>query len=71
MDNKIYNNNFIKVDENKIINTKYIRWVKKIDECLQICNKSDGCTKYTTHRLCKYNNYDSYMKLNKLFADTK
>ena len=71
MDNKMDNNNFIKVDGDKIINIKYIRWVKKIDECLQICNKSNGCDKYSIHNLCKYSNYDSYMKLNKLFEDAK
>lgn len=65
MDNK----NYIKADDNVIINTKYIRWVKKIDECLQICTKSDGCDKYTTNRICKIKNYDSYMKLNKLFEE--
>ena len=71
MDNKIDNKNFIKADGNTMINIKYIRWVKKIDECLQICTKSNGCSKDTTNYLCKYNNHDSYMKLNKLFEDTK
>ena len=71
MDNKIDNKNFIKADGNTMINIKYIRWVKKIDECLQICTKSNGCDKYSIHDLCKYSNYDNYIKLNKLFEDTK
>jgi hypothetical protein len=58
---------FIKVDNNTIINIKTIRWVKKMDECLAVCNKSDGCTKYTIHTLCKVNNNDSYNLLNKYF----
>ena len=26
-------NNYIKVDDNRVVNEKYIRWVKKMDEC--------------------------------------
>ena len=60
--------NYIKTDDNKIINEKCIRWVKKMDECLQICTKSDGCTgDINTHKLCKLNNPNSYEKLNRIF----
>ena len=59
------------VTEDKVISERHIRWVKKIDECLQICSKSNGCDKYSIHDLCRYSNYDSYMKLNKLFEDKK
>ena len=52
-DNK---NNYIKVDDNKVINEKCIKWIKKMDECLAICTKSDGCYKSTAHRVCKINN---------------
>ena len=62
---------FIKTDQNKIINEKCIRWVKKMDDCLDICTKSDGCgiSPEETHRLCKINNPNSYEKLNKLFIE--
>lgn len=60
-------NKFIKVDNDKIINEKAIKWVKKMDECLYICTKSDGCTLDYTHKLCKINNFNSYNKLNKNF----
>ena len=61
--------NYIKVDNNKIINENCIRWVKKMDECLEICTKSTGCNSITgdTHKICKANNEASYNKLNKLF----
>ena len=65
-DNK---NNYIRVDDNKIINEKCIKWIKKMDECLAICTKSDGCYKSTTHKVCKINNLDSYNKLNKYFSE--
>jgi hypothetical protein len=59
---------FIKADDNKIINEKYIRWVKKMDECLAVCCKLDGCDiQHATHKICKINNLDSYNKLNKHF----
>jgi hypothetical protein len=59
---------YIKTDDNKIINEKCIKWVKKIDDCLYICTKSDGCNAFkNTNRLCKLNNLDSYNKLNKYF----
>ena len=59
---------FIKVDDDKIINIHCIRWVKKMDECLQICSKSNGCSvKLDTHQVCKINNLDSYNRLEKYF----
>lgn len=64
------NNNisFIKTDDNKIINENCIRWVKKMNECLEVCTKVDGCIKkYNTHSICKSNTPESYLKLNKYF----
>lgn len=60
---------FIKSDENKIININCIRWVKKMDECLYVCNKPAGCSIYLTdlHKICKLNNPNSYERLNKYF----
>ena len=60
---------YIKTDDNKIINKKCITWVEKINECLEVCTKSTGCSvKFgDTHKICKLNNLDSYNKLNKYF----
>lgn len=61
---------YLKADDNKIINEKCIRWVKKIDQCLYVCNKSEGCdVNIGTHKICKSNNPDSYDKLNKYFEE--
>ncbi len=49
---------------------KYIVWIQKINDCLEVCTKSTGCSnmiKGDMHRICKINNIDSYNKLNKLF----
>jgi hypothetical protein len=60
---------FLKTDNNKVINEKCIRWVKKMDECLEVCTKTDGCREGAdTHRICKINNFHSYEKLNRLFS---
>ena len=60
---------YIKTDDNKIINEKYIRCVKKGGECLEVCTKSTGCIVKSgeTHKICKLNNLDSYNKVNKHF----
>ena len=59
---------YLKTDDNKIINEKCIRWVKKMDECLAVCIKSDGCREgVNTHKICKLNNSHSYEKLNRFF----
>jgi hypothetical protein len=65
---------YIKTDKNVILNEACIRWVKKIDECLEVCAKSNGCyysTYIDTHRICKDISYDSYIKLNKHFDKVK
>lgn len=59
---------YLKTDNNKIINQNHIRWVKKMNECLEVCTKSVGCSSNDdTHKICKFNNLDSYNTLNKHF----
>ena len=64
-------NKYIKTDDNKIINEKYIIWVKKMNECLEVCTKTTGCNIHDggTHRICKLNSFDSYNKLNNHFYE--
>jgi len=59
---------YIKTDNNKIINETHIRWVKKLNNCLEVCTKSTGCSIGDTHRICKLNTPDSYDKLNANFS---
>lgn len=72
--NKLYSNimnttkeDYIKIDENKILNVKFIRWMKKMDECIHICSITTGCNQFNLQPVCKLNNNDSYNKLNKYF----
>ena len=59
---------FIKVDDNTAINEKAIVWIKKIENCLEVCAKTTGCqVGYDTHKICKFNTPDSYSNLNVLF----
>ena len=62
-------NSYLKADGNVIINEKMIRWVQKMDECLEVCTKFNGCSikDRTTQKICRLNNYESYSKLNKYF----
>ena len=61
-------NSYIKLDNNTVINEKTIRWIKKIDDCLEICSKQSGCQLgKDTHKICNFQILDSYNKLNILF----
>ena len=71
--NKLYkqynmNQSFIQTDDNKIINERCIVWVKKMNECLEVCTKITGCeVRNGTHQICKLNSPSSYAKLNAHF----
>ena len=67
MENNNNNNSYIKTDDNKVINENHIRWIKKINNCMEVCTKSVGCGIEDTHKICKINSNDSFVKLNKLF----
>jgi hypothetical protein len=60
---------YLKTDDNRIINENSIRWIKKMNDCLEVCIKSTGCTTIfnDTYKICKINNPSSYDKLNKFF----
>jgi len=60
---------YIKLNDNTMINENCIRWVRKMNECLQICTLSVGCNDSNTHTICKKDNVNSYNKLNKLFEE--
>jgi hypothetical protein len=63
-----HTNSYIKADDNKVINEKNIKWIKKMSECLEVCTKSNGCViQKDTHTICKFHTPDSYNKLNGLF----
>ena len=59
---------FIKIDDNTIINEKGILWIKKMENCLEVCAKTTGCQLgFDTHKICKFNTPDGYNNLNVLF----
>ena len=61
-------NSYLRTDDDKIINERCITWVKKMNECLEVCTRSTGCSlKNNTHTICKTNSPSSYEKLNKHF----
>ena len=68
---------FVKINEETVINTKYIRWIKTNGKCFNICNKLDGCSpsinasKQDTHIICKTDNSEFYEQINKLFREEK
>jgi len=49
---------FVKVNEEIVINTEWIRWIKTRGKCFSICSKLNGCSKNDTHIVCKTDNPD-------------
>ena len=62
-------NTYILADGDRLINEKAIRWVKRMDQCLKVCTRTDGCSALdeTSHTICKINNPDSFERLNNEF----
>jgi hypothetical protein len=67
MDNK--ENSYIKINDNTILNKNCIRWVKKMNECLEICSLSTGCYNDNTMKVCKKDNLKDYNELNRHFQE--
>lgn len=72
MFNETEKSDFIRINDNTIINMNYIQWIKKIENCMYVCNKVYGCDEnnlYGTHKICKTdNNSVSYTKLEKIYT---
>ena len=50
-------NSYLRAEDNKILNETYIRWVKKVGDCMEVCTKADGCYLYgNTSQICKATN---------------
>jgi len=67
MDNTKPTVTFLKTDNNMIINENRITWVRKMNECLEVCVKTTGCGTLDTHKICKIYSQESYQKLNAQF----
>ena len=59
--------NYMVCDDNFVVNTKWIRWIKKKANCFYICTKTQGCTKDNTITVCNKESPDSYKKIQQLF----
>ena len=63
---EIVNPTYIKVTNDKLINQQSITWIRRIEECIYICAKSDGCDlEKSTHKI---DNPSGYNRVNKLFS---
>ena len=64
---------FINTDNGRILNIDKIRWIKHIDDCYAICQKSSGCSLSNwdeLHKVCKYNK-SSYKTVTRLINNKK
>ena len=60
---------YIKVTNDKLINQNAITWIRRIEECMHICTRTDGCdVEKTSHKICKYDNPTGYNRVNTLFS---
>lgn len=51
---------YMKTDSNIFINKKYIKWIKEINNCLEIYTKSNCSYSNDTDKICKNNNLEDY-----------
>lgn len=74
MNIKTHDNNtsFIKTDDNKLINVQQIKWIKKMNDCLEVCIKSNRCNLKIgdTHTICKKYTPNSFNSFNQLFDNS-
>lgn len=64
----VSNPQYLKTDKNQIINETAIRWVLKVDECMKICTRANGCgVDSNTHNVCKNITPRTYNYLNRFF----
>ena len=73
---KIYHlyvmNKYLAADDNRIIHKKYIRWVQKMNDAMEVCCKFDGCTLgKDTIKVSKQKNPQSYSVLETMFQETQ
>lgn len=63
------NTDFIKFNDDLVLNKKYIRWIKKVHDCMYICTKSDGCNNWSSHVICSSNENQKkdFDKINQIF----
>ena len=63
------NNELIRFHDGLVLNKKYIRWIKKVHDCMYICTKSDGCNNLSSHVICSSNeeHKKDFERLNVMF----
>jgi hypothetical protein len=61
---------YIKADQDKFINEKYIRWIQRFNDSMEVCVKFNGCTiGVDTIRVSKAYHPASYDRLTELTND--
>ena len=71
MSDAIFQTNFLKVSprngKEEIINEKFIRFIRKDNNCFFVCSKIDGCSEADMFKVCKHDAPEAWTKFNKLF----
>ena len=66
--NNKFGTRFERISKSRIINPDKIQWIDTSDKCLELCMKSNGCTKMdNTHTFCEKHNPKFYEELTKNF----
>lgn len=64
-------NLYVKTDNNLLLSSAHIKWVKQMDECMEICADMHYCTAKgpfkNTYSVCKVLNPKSYKNLKDLY----
>ena len=61
---------YIKADQDKFINEKFIRWIQRFNDSMEVCVKFNGCTiGVDTIRVSRVYHPESYARLTELTND--
>ena len=61
---------YIKADQDKFINEKFIRWIQRFNDSMEVCVKFNGCTiGVDTIRVSRVMHPESYARLTELTND--
>jgi hypothetical protein len=69
MENDRNKDNFLKIDNDTVINTNFIRWMQQVEGCIEVCTIMTGCNgrSKSPHTVCKKSAPEAFEKLSSYF----
>lgn len=55
---------FLYLQNGIVVRKSAIRWLRKLDDCVQICANTSSCTPFSTYSACRKHDGETYEFLN-------